>query len=265
MLSSPISPSKVRATAEGIMRGWDGTRETEAGFSGGRQRFVDDVFRKVADRYDLMNDLMSLGVHRAWKNDFVAMLNPRPPCSIIDVAGGTGDIALRILEAGGPRTRVTICDISAEMLAVGRERAERDRRSGLAFTQANAEALPFAASCFEAYTVAFGIRNVPAIDKALAEAFRVLRLGGRFLCLEFSAVGVPGLDRLYDAYSANVIPALGRLVVGDDRPYRYLVESIRAFPRPALFSRMIEAAGFRRVAHRPLSGNIAAIHSAWKL
>jgi len=230
-----------------------------------KQRFVDDVFRRVAGRYDLMNDLMSLGVHRAWKNDFVALLNPRAPMSVVDVAGGTGDIAFRILDAGGPRTRVTICDISAEMLAVGRERAAHDRRMGLAFAQGNAEHLPFAAGSFDAYTIAFGIRNVTAIDKALAEAFRALKLGGRFLCLEFSAVDIPGLDRLYELYSATVIPALGRLVAGDEAPYRYLVESIRRFPRPALFSRMIEEAGFRRVTHRPLSGNIAAIHSAWKL
>jgi demethylmenaquinone methyltransferase / 2-methoxy-6-polyprenyl-1,4-benzoquinol methylase len=251
------------------MTGSDGAPDTQFGFStvkaGEKQKLVDNVFRQVARRYDLMNDLMSLGVHRAWKNDFVAMLNPRPPCSVIDVAGGTGDIAFRILEAGGPRTRVTICDISAEMLGVGRERAARGPRVGLAFVQGNAEELPFAVRSFDAYTIAFGIRNVPKIDKALAEAFRVLKLGGRFLCLEFSAVDMPGLDVLYNAYSSAVIPALGRVVAGDEAPYRYLVESIRRFPRPALFSRMIEAAGFRRVTHRPLSGNIAAIHSAWKL
>jgi demethylmenaquinone methyltransferase/2-methoxy-6-polyprenyl-1,4-benzoquinol methylase len=233
--------------------------------AGDRQGFVDDVFRKVARRYDLMNDLMSFGVHRAWKNDFVALLTPRSPLDVIDVAGGTGDIAFRILDAGGPRTHVTICDISAEMLGAGRERAAQERRTGLAFAQGNAENLPFSARSFDAYTIAFGIRNVPAIDKALAEAFRVLKIGGRFLCLEFSAVDIPGLDVLYRAYSAAVIPALGRLVAGDEASYRYLVESIKRFPRPALFSRMIEAAGFRRVTHRPLSGNIAAIHSAWKL
>jgi demethylmenaquinone methyltransferase/2-methoxy-6-polyprenyl-1,4-benzoquinol methylase len=247
----------------------DGTGEELSGFpdmeASERQSFVDGVFRRVAGRYDLMNDLMSLGAHRAWKNDFVALLNPRPPLSVVDVAGGTGDIAFRILDAGGPRTRVTMCDISAEMLDAGRERAAKGRRNGLAFAQGNAEALPFAAGAFDAYTIAFGIRNVPAIDKALVEAFRVLKLGGRFLCLEFSTVDIPGLDRLYQAYSATISPALGRLVAGDDQPYRYLVDSIRRFPRPALFSRMIEDAGFRRVVHRPLSGNIAAIHSAWKL
>jgi demethylmenaquinone methyltransferase/2-methoxy-6-polyprenyl-1,4-benzoquinol methylase len=251
------------------MRGSDGVRHRRgdlfAAPAGDKQRFVDDVFRRVARRYDLMNDLMSFGVHRAWKNDFVAMLNPRAPLSVIDVAGGTGDIALRILAAGGPRTRVTICDINADMLNVGRERAARDERSGLTFAQGNAEELPFADRSFGAYTIAFGIRNVSAIDKALREAFRVLKIGGRFLCLEFSTVDIPGLDRLYDVYSGAVIPMLGRVVAGDEASYRYLVESIRRFPRPALFSRMIEAAGFRRVTHRPLSGNIAAIHSAWKL
>jgi demethylmenaquinone methyltransferase/2-methoxy-6-polyprenyl-1,4-benzoquinol methylase len=251
------------------MTGTEGASQTHFGFSTVRldekQRLVDDVFRQVARRYDLMNDLMSFGVHRAWKNDFVAMLHPRSHGSVIDVAGGTGDIAFRILAAAGPSVRVTLCDISAEMLAVGRERAGRRRAGQLAFTQANAEDLPFAAGSFDAYTIAFGIRNVPAIDKALAEAFRVLKLGGRFLCLEFSSVDIPGLDRLYEAYSSAVIPALGKLVVGDEAAYRYLVESIRRFPRPALFSRMIDEAGFRRVTHRPLSGNIAAIHSAWKL
>ena len=229
-----------------------------------KQGLVDDVFRQVARRYDLMNDLMSLGVHRAWKNDFVAMLAPRRLSSVIDVAGGTGDIAFRILDAASPRLSVTVCDISAEMLAVGRERASR-RGAALTFAQGNAEALPFAEGSFDAYVIAFGIRNVPRIDAALAEAFRVLRLGGRFLCLEFSAVDMPGLDALYQAYSSTVVPALGRIVAGDEAPYRYLIESIRRFPRPALFSRMIEAVGFRRVTHRPLSGNIAAIHSAWKL
>ncbi|MBV9754735.1 MAG: bifunctional demethylmenaquinone methyltransferase/2-methoxy-6-polyprenyl-1,4-benzoquinol methylase UbiE [Hyphomicrobiales bacterium] len=230
-----------------------------------KQRLVDDVFRQVARRYDLMNDLMSFGVHRAWKNDFVAMLPPKSFSCVIDVAGGTGDIAFRIIDAGGARVRVTLCDISAEMLAVGRERAGPRRAGQLAFAQGNAERLPFASSSFDVYTIAFGIRNVPLVDEALAEAFRVLKIGGRFLCLEFSSVDIPGLDALYRAYSANVIPALGKLVADDEAAYRYLVESIRRFPRPALFSRMIERAGFRRVQHRPLSGNIAAIHSAWKL
>ena len=247
----------------------NGARKTHFGFSTVRldekQGLVDDVFRQVARRYDLMNDLMSFGVHRAWKNDFVAMLPSRPFTSVIDVAGGTGDIAFRVIDAGGPRVRVTLCDISAEMLAVGRERAGARRAGQLAFTQANAEDLPFASNSFDAYTIAFGIRNVSSIEKSLAEAFRVLKLGGRFLCLEFSSVDIPGLDTLYDAYSKRVIPTLGKLVAGDERSYRYLIESIRRFPRPVLFSRMIERAGFGRVKHRPLSGNIAAIHSAWKL
>jgi demethylmenaquinone methyltransferase/2-methoxy-6-polyprenyl-1,4-benzoquinol methylase len=234
-----------------------------------KQHFVDDLFTAVANRYDLMNDLMSFGVHRVWKDRLVAMLNPSPlrACSVLDVAGGTGDIAFRIAKSGGPRTKVTVCDINADMLNVGRERAERyfQRNNQLEFTQGNAEALPFASASFDAYTIAFGIRNVPRIEVALSEAFRVLRLGGRFLCLEFSAVDTPGLDRVYDAYSAAVIPVLGGLVTGKADAYRYLVDSIRRFPRPAIFAHMIAQAGFRRVAHQPLSGNIAAIHSAWKL
>jgi demethylmenaquinone methyltransferase/2-methoxy-6-polyprenyl-1,4-benzoquinol methylase len=247
------------------------TGETHFGFEtvdlADKQGLVDEVFHRVARRYDLMNDLMSGGLHRFWKDAMVAMLHPPHSgrYAVVDVAGGTGDVAFRIVEAGGPRTRVTVCDINEEMLAVGRERAGRRMGAHLAFTQGNAEALPFAARSFDAYTIAFGIRNVPAIDKALAEAFRVLKLGGRFLCLEFSAVDMPGLDSLYKLYSSLVIPALGRIVAGDAAPYRYLVESIARFPRPALFTRMIEEAGFRRVTHRPLSGNIAAIHSAWKL
>jgi demethylmenaquinone methyltransferase/2-methoxy-6-polyprenyl-1,4-benzoquinol methylase len=234
-----------------------------------KQHLVDDLFSAVANRYDLMNDLLSFGVHRVWKDRLVAMLNPSPlrPCSVLDVAGGTGDVALRIAKAGGPRTKVTVCDINADMLHVGRERAKRYRSKSnqLEFTQGNAEALPFANASFDAYAIAFGIRNVPRIEVALSEAFRVLRLGGRFLCLEFSAVDAPGLDLVYDAYSSAVIPALGGLVTGKADAYRYLVESIKRFPRPPVFAHMIAQAGFRRVAHQPLSGNIAAIHSAWKL
>jgi demethylmenaquinone methyltransferase / 2-methoxy-6-polyprenyl-1,4-benzoquinol methylase len=234
-----------------------------------KQHLVDNVFSAVAHRYDLMNDLMSLGVHRAWKNRLVAKLNPSPirPCSVLDVAGGTGDIAFRIIDAGGPRTKVTVCDINADMLSIGRERARRRYPKGnqLEFAKANAEALPFPDATFDAYTIAFGIRNVPSIEAALSEAFRVLRLGGRFLCLEFSSVDTPGLDMLYDAYSSAIIPALGGWVAGNADAYRYLVESIKRFPRPAVFARMIAQAGFRRVSHQPLSGNIAAIHSAWKL
>ncbi len=216
-----------------------------------KQALVDDVFRSVAHRYDLMNDLMSLGLHRAWKDALVTAVGPSKsrPFALLDIAGGTGDVALRVIEAGGEQTRATVCDINADMLAIGRERAEeRGLGDVVAFTEANAEALPFADRSFDAATIAFGIRNVPRIGAALAEAFRVLKIGGKFLCLEFSAVDVPGLDRLYDFYSFNVIPALGRVVAGDAESYRYLVESIRGFPSPQAFAAMLRAVGFTRVS-----------------
>jgi demethylmenaquinone methyltransferase / 2-methoxy-6-polyprenyl-1,4-benzoquinol methylase len=232
-----------------------------------KQARVDDVFASVARRYDLMNDLMSAGLHRLWKDALVTALNPSRtrPHRHLDVAGGTGDVAFRVLDAGGGETRVTMLDVNGAMLDVGRERAETRHRGRLDFVEANAEALPFADGRFDAYTIAFGIRNVPRVETALAEAWRVLKRGGRFLCLEFSRVDVPGLDRLYDAYSFAVIPALGALVTGDAEAYRYLVESIRRFPPPAAFARRISAAGFRRVTHRTLTGGIVAIHSGWKL
>jgi demethylmenaquinone methyltransferase/2-methoxy-6-polyprenyl-1,4-benzoquinol methylase len=234
-----------------------------------KQTLVDDVFQRVARRYDLMNDLMSGGLHRAWKDDLVTAVNPpHGPrfFHLIDVAGGTGDIALRILAEGGPGTRATVVDINPDMLRVGRERAETRQFAGrIEFCDGNAEALPFPDRTFDAYTIAFGIRNVPRIDQALREAWRVLRSGGHFLCLEFSYVDVPGLDALYDLYSFNVIPVLGRIVADDEEAYRYLVESIRQFPQPARFAAMIAAAGFGRVSFRPMSGGIVALHSAWRL
>jgi demethylmenaquinone methyltransferase / 2-methoxy-6-polyprenyl-1,4-benzoquinol methylase len=233
-----------------------------------KQALVDDVFRSVARRYDLMNDLMSFGLHRAWKDAVVTAVNPpkNRPFALVDIAGGTGDIAVRVLQAGGDGTRATVCDINADMLAVGRERAAaRGLGNAVVFAEANAEALPFRDRSFDAATIAFGIRNVPRIEAALAEAHRVLKIGGRFVCLEFSAVNVPGLDRLYDLYSFNVIPALGRAVVGDAESYRYLVESIRRFPKPQAFAAMMRAAGFARVSHRLMSGGIVALHSGWRL
>ena len=225
------------------------------------------VFARVARNYDLMNDLMSGGLHRLWKSEFVNLLAPPKsavPYALLDVAGGTGDIARKVLDAAGSGTTAVICDISAEMMQVGRARAEGlgDR---LAFVQGNAESLPFAARSFDAYTIAFGIRNVTHIEAALAEAYRVLKRGGRFLCLEFSSVEVPLLDKLYDVYSFNAIPVLGGLVAGDSASYQYLVESIRRFPDQKSFMRLIENAGFERVRYRNLTGGIAAIHSAWRL
>jgi demethylmenaquinone methyltransferase / 2-methoxy-6-polyprenyl-1,4-benzoquinol methylase len=233
-----------------------------------KQTLVDDVFHSVARRYDLMNDLMSFGLHRAWKNALITSLDPprHHPFALLDVAGGTGDIAFRAVDAGGDHTRVTVCDINPDMLAVGRERAAKlGRDNVITFTEGNAEALPFADKSFDAVTIAFGIRNVPQIDVALAEAFRVLKIGGKFLCLEFSAVDLPGLDRLYDFYSFNVIPALGRTVAGDAESYRYLVESIRRFPRPEAFAAMLRTAGFARVSYKQMSGGIVAMHSGWRL
>ena len=231
-----------------------------------KQERVNDVFRSVARRYDVMNDLMSAGLHRAWKATLVSMLRPprNRPFRHLDVAGGTGDVAFRVAAAGGEQTRVTVADINADMLAVGRERAEKRGLSRLTFVEADAQALPFGDREYDGYTIAFGIRNVPRIELALREAHRVLKPGSRFLCLEFSKVDIPGLDRIYDAYSFNVIPRIGELVAKDRDSYQYLVESIRRFPAPGAFARMIEEAGFRRVTHRPLSGGIVAIHSGWK-
>ena len=233
-----------------------------------KQGLVDDVFHKVADRYDLMNDFMSAGLHRVWKDILVAKAHPprHRPYRHLDVAGGTGDVAFRIAAAGGPETSVTVLDINSDMLRVGEERAKK-RRGGdrVEFVEANAEELPFETGSFDGYTVAFGIRNVPRIPLALKEAHRVLKRGSRFLCLEFSAVDLPGLDRIYAAYSEAAIPAIGKVVTGDGAPYRYLVESIRKFPAPEVFQSMVEDAGFQRVSFTRLSGGIVAIHSGWKL
>jgi demethylmenaquinone methyltransferase/2-methoxy-6-polyprenyl-1,4-benzoquinol methylase len=235
-----------------------------------KQGMVDAVFHGVADRYDLMNDLMSGGVHRLWKDALVARLAPPKtgsrPYRVLDMAGGTGDIAERILKASVGYAEVTVADINPDMLRVGMERAKHWRFGSQAkFVEANAEALPFADNTFDAYTIAFGIRNVPRIEAALAEAHRVLKRGGRFLCLEFSQVDIPGLDGLYRVFSDQVIPRLGGLVASDSESYRYLVESIRNFPPPATFSAMLTGAGFKRVTHTPFTGNIAALHGGWKL
>jgi demethylmenaquinone methyltransferase / 2-methoxy-6-polyprenyl-1,4-benzoquinol methylase len=234
-----------------------------------KQAMVDEVFDKVASRYDLMNDLMSGGLHRLWKDAVATAVNPPRSerlFSALDVAGGTGDVAFRIAEQSGAGTRVTVCDINEEMLAVGRERArERGLDDRVSFVTGNAESLPFPDRDFDACAIAFGIRNVPRIDAALSEFYRVLKPGSRFLCLEFSTVDVPMLDAVYDFYSFNVIPALGRAVVGDAEAYRYLVESIRRFPKPQAFADMICAAGFRQVSFHLLTGGVAALHSGWRL
>lgn len=236
---------------------------------GERQGLVNDVFAKVADRYDVMNDLMSGGLHRLWKRDFIAWLAPpkgNRPFRLLDVAGGTGDIALRYADKTSDTATAVICDISREMLDVGQRRVNN---AGLAHriecVEGNAETLPFPDKSFDAYTIAFGIRNVTNIDKALAEAHRVLKTGGRFMCLEFSEVQMPVLDKLYELHSFHIIPRLGKLIAGDDQPYQYLVESIRKFPKQEAFASMIRAAGFERVSYRNLTGGIAAMHSGWKI
>ena len=234
-----------------------------------KQTLVNDVFHSVAQRYDLMNDLMSAGLHRVWKDVMVTALNPPrndAAFALLDMAGGTGDIAFRAAKASGAGFLATVCDINSDMLAVGRERAAKyyldDRVS---FVEGNAEALAFTDRSFDGYTIAFGIRNVPRINLALNEAFRVLKPGSRFLCLEFSTVDMPGLDKIYDLFSFNVIPPLGKAVTGDAESYRYLVESIRKFPKPFVFAEMIRAAGFSRVSHQSLSGGMVALHSGWRL
>ncbi len=232
-----------------------------------KQGLVDDVFHSVARRYDLMNDLMSGGLHRAWKDALVTAVNPPRadrPFALLDLAGGTGDIAFRVAQAGGAGVRITVSDINEEMLAVGRERAA-ERGLDIAFEQANAEELPYPDRSFDCVTIAFGIRNVPRIDAALKEAHRVLKIGGHFLCLEFSNVDVPGLDRLYELYSFNVIPRVGQAVTGDRDAYQYLVESIRKFPRPQVFADMMRKAGFKRAGFKQMTGGVVALHSGWKL
>ncbi|OJT94855.1 MAG: bifunctional demethylmenaquinone methyltransferase/2-methoxy-6-polyprenyl-1,4-benzoquinol methylase [Alphaproteobacteria bacterium 65-7] len=238
-----------------------------------KEGLVKEVFSSVAARYDLMNDLMSAGVHRIWKDAMVEWLNPQPGWKTLDVAGGTGDIALRIVEMARSRNlqgrggdaHVTVCDINQQMLGEGVRRAREKGESAIEWVCGNAEQLPFPDASFDAYTIAFGIRNVTHIEAALAEARRVLRPGGRFLCLEFSKVEMPGLDALYDAYSFKLLPRIGGWVAQDEASYRYLAESIRKFPPQARFAQMIADAGLEQVKVRNLSGGIAAMHSAWRL
>ena len=233
-----------------------------------KEGLVHDVFSSVASKYDLMNDLMSAGVHRLWKDAFVEWLNPRPGWRVLDVAGGTGDIAFRIADmvrSRGGEAKITVCDINEDMVREGMKRAAAKGERTIEWITGNAEALPIPDNTMDAYTIAFGIRNVTHIDKALAEARRVLKPGGRFLCLEFSRVEVPGLDQLYDAYSLNVLPRLGQLVANDAESYRYLAESIRRFPPQQKFARMIERAGLANVKVRNLTGGVAAMHSGWKI
>jgi len=223
---------------------------------------VGEVFRSVAARYDLMNDAMSGGLHRLWKDRFVRLVKPRAGETILDVAGGTGDIAFRLARSGA---KVIVSDINPAMLEVGKERAAKKRVEGLDWSEQNAETLGFAANSFDAYTIAFGIRNVTHRAQALAEAHRVLKRGGRFFCLEFSTTLWPGFKEAYDVYSHHMVPKLGKLLAGDEESYRYLIESIRRFPPMEAFRAEIADAGFVQTRVEPMLGGLVAIHSGWKI
>ena len=236
-----------------------GYRDVDAAAKAGMVR---EVFSSVASKYDLMNDAMSVGAHRLWKDQFVRRVKPRAGEEILDMAGGTGDIAFRMRKSGA---HVTVSDINPEMLAVGQERAAKRGYTDLSWSEQNAEVLTFADRSFDAYTIAFGIRNVTHIDKALAEAHRVLKYGGRFFCLEFSTTLWPGFAEVYDAYSHHLVPKLGKMLAGDEESYRYLIESIRRFPNMATFEKMIREAGFTQTKVEPILGGLVAIHSGWKI
>jgi demethylmenaquinone methyltransferase/2-methoxy-6-polyprenyl-1,4-benzoquinol methylase len=227
-----------------------------------KTRRVGAVFSSVARRYDIMNDLMSGGMHRLWKDRFVNRVKPRPGEQILDMAGGTGDVAFRMARRGA---RVTVSDINADMLAVGEQRARRRGLAGLTWKVENAEALSFTDASFDAYTIVFGIRNVTDIPAALREAHRVLKRGGRFYCMEFSSSDWPGFSNLYEAFASSVIPRIGKAVANDEDSYRYLVESIRRFPRPEAFRHMVADAGFVRANAEPMLGGLVTIHSGWKI
>lgn len=248
--------------------------QTSFGFArvsaGEKRRLVGEVFSSVAPRYDLMNDLMSLGVHRLWKSAFITRANPQPGETLIDLAGGTGDIAAGLAARAGDRpytnrkgrASIILCDINPDMLQAGARGRASD---GVLRVCGDAERLPLPDRVADAATIAFGLRNVADMEAALREAHRVLKIGGRFLCLEFSHLLSEGLQKIYDAYSFYVIPRLGERVVGDSQSYRYLVESIRRFPTQDVLAKRFEKAGFRRVSYENLSGGVVAIHSGWKL
>ena len=266
MASSPPSRSDPSASGSPEQVPFGG-RDVAAAEKAG---LVRQVFESVAPRYDLMNDLRSAGVHRLWKNTLLDVLNPRPGEKLLDVAGGTGDIAFRIarrqMERGAMQPDVTVCDINTAMLAVGRDRAiNQGLVKGIAWITGDAEALPFPDRSFDAYTIAFGLRNVTDIEKALGEAHRVLKPGGRFWCLEFSKVTSRSLAQLYEAYSSRALPLLGRVVARDAASYRYLHESIRRFPAQRPLAERLRKVGFFNVSWRNLSMGIVALHGGWRV
>lgn len=253
------SPDRVREAADGIDFGYRQVDPAE------KTRLVHGVFERVARRYDLMNDLMSGGIHRLWKESLVDQIRPRAGMHVLDVAGGTGDIAFRLLRRA-PGARVTVLDLTEDMLRVGRDRSlDRGRVGGVDWVCANAEALPLPDMSVHAYTIAFGLRNVTDRAAALAEARRVLKPGSRFFCLEFSQVTVPMLNDLYERYSFQVVPRMGAMVARDRESYQYLVESIRRFPDQEALAGLMQDAGLEQVTWRNLSGGIAAIHAGWRL
>jgi len=249
-------PPKARAMSEQVSFGYEDVSPEQ------KTQRVGAVFSSVAKKYDVMNDAMSGGLHRLWKDRFVRRVKPRPGEAILDMAGGTGDIAFRLAEAGA---EVTVADINQDMLDAGIERAMARGIDGLVWSRQNAEELAFPDRTFDAYTIAFGIRNVTHIDKALAEAYRVLKFGGRFFCLEFSTTEWPGFRDVYDAYSHHLVPRIGKAIAGDEESYRYLVESIRRFPPMPEFEAMIRRAGFAQTKVEPILGGLVAIHSGWKV
>ncbi len=259
LMTSKTRTSDAAETEDGTTHfGFKTVREDE------KVDLVRGVFDSVASKYDIMNDMMSMGVHRLWKNRLIEKLRPHGAQKLLDVGGGTGDIAFKYLERGG--ADVTVFDINEEMLQVGRDRAiDRGLLRGIEWIQGNAEDLPFEDATFDAYTIAFCIRNVTHIDHALREARRVLKPGGHFLCLEFSKVSQPALSRIYDIYSFSILPKLGETIAGDRKSYQYLAESIRRFPDQEAFKAMIEDAGLDQVSYENLTGGIACIHSAWRI
>ncbi|KAJ8910102.1 hypothetical protein NQ315_013239 [Exocentrus adspersus] len=272
-LLSPFTTSRTLTTQQN--QNINEEKETHFGFEkvkeSEKERKVHKVFENVALDYDVMNDAMSLGVHRLWKDYFMCQLSPTDNTKLLDVAGGTGDIAFRFLQyvknGNYKNCHVTVCDINSNMLEVGKIRSERLKHQPetISWKEGNAEELPFNDNSFNAYTIAFGIRNCTHIDKVLEEAYRVLQPGGRFMCLEFSRLENSYTQWMYDQYSFQVIPVLGQLIAGQWKPYQYLVESIRQFPNQEDFKRMIEEAGFRQVSYENLTLGVVSIHSAFKL